>query len=147
MRDGLGGASWRVAVFMAVCLFFTFALFAMFSQLRFQKEQAYGAEFSNVSGLKDGNFVRIAGVEVGKVKKITVKSDSTVAVEFTADESVVITQGTKAVIRYADLIGGRYLSLEEGAGGTDMVRPGGTIPLANTAPALDLDALIGGFRP
>ena len=25
--------------------------------------------------------------------------------------------------------------------------PGGTIPLAHTQPALDLDALIGGFRP
>ena len=68
-------------------------------------------------------------------------------VEFTADDSVVLTEGSRAVIRYDDLIGGRYLALEEGAGGTKKLNPGDTIPLAQTAPALDLDALIGGFRP
>ena len=43
--------------------------------------------------------------------------------------------------------GDRYLALEEGAGGTEPLRSGATIPLAHTAPALDLDALVGGFRP
>ena len=68
-------------------------------------------------------------------------------VEFTADDSVVLTEGTRAVIRYDNLIGGRYLALEEGAGGLKTLNPGETIPLDRTAPALDLDALIGGFRP
>jgi phospholipid/cholesterol/gamma-HCH transport system substrate-binding protein len=147
MKDKLGPAIWRLTVFVVVCLFFTFALFAVFSQLRFGKEHTYTALFANVSGLEEGNFVRIAGVEVGKVKKISVHRDTTVAVEFSADDSVVLTEGSRAVIRYADLIGGRYLSLEEGTGATATVPPGATIPLANTAPALDLDALIGGFRP
>ena len=38
-------------------------------------------------------------------------------VEFSADDSVVLTEGTRAVIRYDNLIGDRYLALEEGAGG------------------------------
>jgi phospholipid/cholesterol/gamma-HCH transport system substrate-binding protein len=70
-----------------------------------------------------------------------------VRVEFTADKSVILTDGTRAVLRYDNLFGDRYLALEEGAGGVRPVRPGQTIPLARTAPALDLDALIGGFRP
>jgi phospholipid/cholesterol/gamma-HCH transport system substrate-binding protein len=37
--------------------------------------------------------------------------------------------------------------LDEGAGGTKVLQPGGTIPLANTAPSLDLDSLTGGLRP
>ena len=60
---------------------------------------------------------------------------------------MVLTEGSRAVIRYDDLIGGRYLALEEGAGSTKKLNPGDTIPLARTSPALDLDALIGGFRP
>jgi len=60
---------------------------------------------------------------------------------------VVLTEGSRAVIRYDDLIGGRYLALEEGTGGTKKLNAGDTIPLARTSPALDLDALIGGFRP
>jgi phospholipid/cholesterol/gamma-HCH transport system substrate-binding protein len=122
-------------------------LLAIFAQLRFDKAQSYQAMFSNVSGLEQGQFVRIAGVEVGKVKSIKVRDDATVDVKFTTDKSVVLTEGTKAVIRYENLTGDRFVALEEGAGGTRKLNAGETIPLARTEPALDLDALIGGFRP
>ncbi len=147
MKDNLGGATWRLAIFLMVCLLGVFALFAVFGQLRFEKARDYHAHFANVSGLEANDFVRIAGVEVGKVKKIGVNDDGTLTVDFTADDSVVLTEGSRAVIRYDDLIGGRYLALVEGAGGTKRLNPGSTIPLAQTEPALDLDALIGGFRP
>ena len=147
MRDNLGGASWRLAIFLTVCVLGIFAMFAIFAQLRFQNETTYRAQFTNVTGLQADQFVRIAGVEVGKVQKITIEPDTTALVEFSADDSVVLTQGSRAVFRYADLIGGRYLSLEEGAGDARVLRAGETIPVARTAPALDLDALIGGFRP
>jgi phospholipid/cholesterol/gamma-HCH transport system substrate-binding protein len=141
-------AAVRLGVFLAVCLLGVFALYAVFGQLRFgEKTNTYKAEFLNVTGLENGDFVRIAGVEVGQVEKISIQADTTALVEFTANDSVVLTDGNRAVIRYDDLIGGRYLSLVEGAGGTTRVKPGDTIPLARTSPALDLDALIGGFRP
>lgn len=123
------------------------ALIAVFGQLRFERQETFRAVFSTISGLAEGNFVRIAGVEVGKVKNLTLQQDSTVLVDFTTDSSVVLTKGTRAVIRYDDLIGGRFLALEEGAGDLTKLSAGETIPLANTAPALDLDVLIGGFRP
>ncbi|BBX15257.1 mammalian cell entry protein [Mycolicibacterium duvalii] len=140
--------AWRLAVFLTVCLLGVFGLFAVFGQMRFgEKTHTYKAEFTNVTGLENGDFVRIAGVEVGQVKNVAIQPDTTAMVEFTADQSVVLTEGSRAVIRYDDLIGGRYLALQEGAGATTTLKPGATIPLARTAPALDLDALIGGFRP
>jgi phospholipid/cholesterol/gamma-HCH transport system substrate-binding protein len=147
MRGSLSGAVWRLGIFLTVCAFFLFSMFAVFSHLRFDRENHYSAVFTNVSGLQAGQFVRIGGVEVGKVQSVVIQPDTTVVVDFGVDESVVLTHGTRAVIRYDDLIGGRYLALEEGAGGTRRLPPGGTIPLSNTSPALDLDALIGGFRP
>lgn len=147
MRENVRGVIWRLAIFMAVCGLGLFAMLAVFAQLRFGTEAMYKAQFTNVSGLENGNFVRIAGVEVGKVKKIVIEDDGTALVEFGTDDSVVLTEGSRAVIRYQNLIGGRYLALEEGAGGSRRLMPGDTIPLARTSPALDLDALIGGFRP
>lgn len=147
MRFNLAGTVRRLVVFIVVCSFFSFALFAVFGKLRFSAETGYDAIFTNASGLKTGQFVRIAGVEVGKIESLHIEPDTTVKVAFTADPSVVITEGTRAVIRYDDLIGGRYMALEEGVGGVKTIRPGDTIPVANTSPALDLDALIGGFRP
>jgi phospholipid/cholesterol/gamma-HCH transport system substrate-binding protein len=140
-------AAWRLGIFLAVCLLGAFALVTVFGEFRFEKGKNYIAEFANVTGLKNGDIVRIAGVEVGKVQQITVNRDATVRVEFSADESVILTDGSRAVIRYDDLIGNRFLALEEGAGGVKPLKPGDTIPLARTEPALDLDALIGGFRP
>ncbi|WP_123025430.1 virulence factor Mce family protein [Mycolicibacterium stellerae] len=138
----------RLGVFLVVCLFGVFGVYAVFGNLRFGEEtNGYRAEFTNVTGLEKGDFVRIAGVEVGQVKGVEIQPDTTALVDFTADRSVVLTEGSRAVIRYDDLIGGRYLGLEEGAGSTIKLRPGGTIPMARTSPALDLDALIGGFRP
>jgi phospholipid/cholesterol/gamma-HCH transport system substrate-binding protein len=147
MKEDLRGVLWRVAIFLVVCFMGIFAIVAVFGQLRFQDENTYKAIFTNVSGLKDGNFVRVAGVEVGKVKTITVRDDTTVDVEFAVDKSVVLTEGNKAVVRYQNLTGERYLALDEGAGGVKRLTPGQTIPLDKTQPALDLEALIGGFRP
>lgn len=147
MKNNLSGVIWRIAVFMTVCALGTFALLAVFAQLRFQPEDVYKAEFTNVTGLEEGNFIRIAGVEVGKVKQISIRPDNVAVVEFSADASVVLTRGTRAAIRYENLIGDRYMALEEGAGGTEQLAAGQSIPITQTAPALDLDALLGGFRP
>ncbi|KLO42442.1 mammalian cell entry protein [Mycobacterium nebraskense] len=132
---------------MVCCALGTFALLAIFAQLRFQEGRTYKAEFTNVTGLANGNFVRIAGVEVGKVQNISIENNTVAVVEFSADDSVVLTKGSRAAIRYENLIGGRYLALEEGAGSVEKLNSGETIPLSQTEPALDLDALIGGFRP
>lgn len=147
MRDNLRGVVLRLGVFLAVCALTAFALVAVFGEVRFAAGKTYYAEFTNVSNLRQGKLVRIAGVEVGKVTKISINPDATVRVAFTAEDSVTLTEGTQAVIRYDNLFGDRYLALEEGAGGLAVLRPGQTIPLARTKPALDLDALIGGFKP
>lgn len=147
MQHNFAGVLWRLGAFAAVCLAFATAMFLVFGQLRFQPETTYKAKFSDASGLANGNFVRIAGVEVGKVKNVSVLDDSSVLVEFSADPSVVLTEGSKAVVRWQNLVGGRYLALEEGAGGVKRLHPGDTIPASRTDPALDLDTLVGGFRP
>jgi len=137
----------RVALFTVLCLVSTFVLVTVFGQFRFDSRVSYSAVFTNVSGLKGGNFVRIAGVEVGKVKDMTLHKDGTVTVDFAIDKGLVLTDGTKAAVRYENLIGDRYLSLEEGPGSVRKLQPGQTIPLDRTSPALDVGALIGGFRP
>ncbi len=146
-RKSIIGTVVRVVLFTAMCLVFMFALVTVFGQFRFDSRSSYSAVFTNVSGLKGGNFVRIAGVEVGKVKDLTLHRDGTVTVDFAIDKGLKLTEGTKAAVRYENLIGDRYLALEDGPGSVRLLQPGQTIPLARTSPALDVDALIGGFRP
>lgn len=147
MRDNLRATVWRLAVFLTVCFLGAFALLAVFAQFRFGAGTTYNAIFTNVTGLKSGDFVRVAGVEVGKVGDVKINRDATVRVEFSAANTVNVTEGTRAIIRYDNVIGGRFLALEEGAGGPARLQPGATIPVVRTAPALDLDSVIGGFKP
>jgi len=134
MGKHLRGTLWRLAIYVTICALFVLAVFAVFGQFRFgQRENVYNAIFSTVSGLKNGDFVRIAGVEVGKVTDISINDDGTVRVEFAARDSVMLTKGTRANIQYQDLVGGRYLALEEGAGGVERLKPGDAIPIGAIA--------------
>ncbi|MGV1087218.1 MAG: MCE family protein [Mycobacterium sp.] len=144
------GTAIKLAIFSFVLLLCSALLIVVFGQLRFQRYHDYTAEFSNGSGLKGGDFVRAGGVEVGKVRGVKLSENGQrVLVDMEVDRSLPLYQSSTAQIRYANLIGDRFVNLDRGAGeGADRVLPpGGFIPVARTQPALDLDALIGGFKP
>lgn len=147
MKNNFKAAAWRLGVLLTLCSAVAFCLLSVFAEFRFGGGKDYFAEFTNVSGLKNGDVVRIAGVEVGKVEEIAFNADATVRVKFAANDSVALTTGSRAAIRYDNVFGGRYLALQEGAGGVQTLAPGQTIPTTRTEPALDLDSVIGGFKP
>jgi phospholipid/cholesterol/gamma-HCH transport system substrate-binding protein len=91
--------------------------------------------------------VRVAGLRVGTVKGVSLRPDRTVLVKFDADRSIRLTTGTKVAIRYLNLVGDRYLELVDTPGSTMLLSPGSEIPEDRTAPALDLDLLLGGLKP
>src|SRR6201993_600654 len=140
----------RLGIFSVVLLLFTAMIIVVFGQMRFDRTSGYTAEFNNISGLRPGQFVRASGGEIGKVSAVRlVDAGRRARVDFSVDRSVPLYQSTTAQIRYLNLIGDRYLELKRGEGeGSDRVlAPGGFIPVSRTQPALDLDALIGGFKP
>ncbi|MGY4708811.1 MCE family protein [Mycolicibacterium sp. CBM1] len=137
----------KLAVSALVLLLFTAVIVVVFGQIRFDRTDSYSAIFVNTSGLRAGQFVRASGVEVGKVSDVElIDDDQRVRVDFEVNHDLPLYQGTMAAIRYADVVGNRYLELKRGDS-DKRLPPGGTIELASTSPALDLDALIGSFRP
>jgi phospholipid/cholesterol/gamma-HCH transport system substrate-binding protein len=141
------GTAIKLGAFALVLLMFTAIIIVVFGQLRFDRTTGYTAIFKNASGLRAGQFVRASGVEVGKVSNVELINGGTEAkIDFDVDRSLPLFQGTTASIRYLNLIGDRYLELKRGDD-EKRLPAGGTIPIERTQPALDLDALIGGFRP
>ena len=112
---------------------------------------AYHATFGGpdgVSGLRVGNTVRVAGVPVGRITGVRLVDATHVDVTFTANDDQTLTSHTWATVRYANLLGQRFLALSEsGAGPATPLPHGATIPQERTAPALSLTALFNGFRP
>jgi len=101
-----------------------------------------------VSGLRGGNPVRVSGVAVGKVSGVKLLDATHAQVTFTANHNQQLTSNTWAVVRYANLLGQRYLALtQSGPSPGAPLKAGATIPAQHTAPALSLTGLFNGFRP
>lgn len=141
------GTAIKLGVFCAVMLLLTGALFAIFGQYRTGSSNDYSAVFTDVSSLKTGDSVRVSGIRVGTVHDVSLRPDNTVVVSFDASTDIVLTTGTKAAVRYLNLVGDRYLELLDGPGSTRVAGPGSEIPAERTEPALDLDLLLGGLKP
>jgi len=147
MRGSLGPTLVKFGVFAIVMSLLTLFLFFTFGQYRTGAVTGYSALFNDASRLKAGASVRVAGVRVGTVNGVALQPDKKVVVKFDADRSVVLTDGTKAAVRYLNLVGDRYLELVDGPGSTRRLGAGGQIDVSHTAPALDLDLLLGGLKP
>lgn len=106
----------------------------------------YTADFADVSGLRVGDDVRVAGVRVGRVESIAVEADGArVGLEITREQPVLST--TDLVMRYQNLLGQRYLALVQGPKRGPVLTPGSAIPRSHTSPGFDLTELLNGFRP
>ncbi|MGW0248174.1 MCE family protein [Nocardia goodfellowii] len=137
----------KLTIFTLVMTLIFAGLVVVFSQMRFSREYAYHAVFTSSSGMLPGAKVRIAGVPVGSVTEVKVGKDNLAHVEFDVDRRYRLLTSTRATIKYENLVGDRYLELLEGPGDAETLREGGTIGKEKTAPALDLDMLLGGFKP
>ncbi|WP_405167511.1 MCE family protein [Nocardia sp. NBC_01499] len=137
----------KLVIFTLVMALVFAGLVIVFSQMRFAREYGYHAVFTSSSGMLPGSKVRIAGVPVGSVSSVKVGKDNLAHVDFDVDRKYRLLTSTRATVRYENLVGDRYLELLEGPGTTDALPDGGTIDKDKTAPALDLDMLLGGFRP
>ena len=137
----------KFTAFAVVMVLLSAFLVLVFGQYRSGDTNSYSAVFADSSGVHTGDSVRVAGVEVGKVRGVHLRDDDKVVVDFDADRSIVLTGGTKAAVRYLNLVGDRYLELADGPGSTRVLSSGAQIPLQQTTPALDLDQLLGGLKP
>jgi phospholipid/cholesterol/gamma-HCH transport system substrate-binding protein len=138
----------KLIIFLVVTSLATYVLAATIANTSFGSTTSYQADFQDVIGLQLGDDVRIAGVRVGSITDIKIVKHNTAQVSFTVQKNRPLPKSTEAHLRYRNLIGQRYLDIEQGAGDpNDMLKKNGTIPESQTFPALDLTALFQGFKP
>ena len=111
-----------------------------------QKYLSYEAVFKNISGLRVGSEVRLAGVVVGSVTKTTVRTDGKILVNFEVLERYKdqMREDSVATIGMIGLLGDRSLDLTAGTPQKPILPPGGLV--AATEP-LDLQELIARAAP
>lgn len=96
------------------------------------------AIFSNSGGVKEGSSIVIAGVEVGRVKNITLENYQA-KITLTLPRGIQIQEDAIASIKTKGLVGEKYIEIIPGAS-EKFLSPGERI--RETQPSVDLEELI-----
>ncbi|UMO99344.1 MCE family protein [Amycolatopsis sp. EV170708-02-1] len=107
----------------------------------------YTARFTDATSVNPGDEVRMSGVRIGQVDSVGVVERRLADVRFSVENKRRLTAGATVTIRYRNLVGQRYLSIDPGPAGPAVLEEGALIPPERTHPALDLTALFNGFKP
>ena len=101
------------------------------------------ARFKDVTGLKNGAYVEMAGVRIGRVSRIALDAkDNTALVTLNIQKGVRLTDDTIASIKTSGLIGDKYVKISPG-GSDEKLAPGGLI--TDTESSVDIGDLIGKY--
>ncbi len=101
------------------------------------------AKFTSASGLKQGAYVEMAGVPVGKVKDIIFDPEDFLAVvDISVPTNITIPDDSIASIRTAGIIGDKFIKISPG-GSDQYVEPGNEI--IETEPSVNLEELISKY--
>jgi phospholipid/cholesterol/gamma-HCH transport system substrate-binding protein len=147
-RKSIAGPLAKSIAFVVVTVSATAVLAISIADTGVGRMVGYKARFTDVTGLNAGDGVRIAGVRVGQVDRIEVVDHRIAQVAFSVRSDRRLPASATATVKYLNLVGQRYLELAQGVGPVgEGLRPGATIPLERTTPALDLTQLFNGFQP
>lgn len=100
------------------------------------------AEFDNVSGVKKGATVQIAGVVVGEVSNITLNDDEVAVLSLKLGNGLEIPVDSMASVKSQGIIGDKYIQLSLG-GDDELFKPGEV--LLETESSLDIESLVSKF--
>ncbi len=92
----------------------------------FEKKVLYKTYLTSITGLKVGDPVRLAGVDVGKIDSITIL-DEKIQIDFEVKPGTKIKTDTVAGLRLTNLLGGQFLGLSFGSPSAPLLPPGGTV--------------------
>lgn len=136
-----------LCVFVTVCFALIWTVFVTLQRNVSGPTKSYAALFTDVSGLKVGDEVRMAGVRVGRVDAVAL-GDADARVDFQVESEQVLYGNTKAAIVYQNIIGQRYVGLSLAEFNDPAVLPAGAvIPVEHTEPSFDISNLLNGFEP
>lgn len=147
-RKSIRGPLVKSIIFIVVTSLTTAVLALSIAGTGVGNSVGYSAKFTDVTGLNTGDTIRIAGVRVGEVRSIRVTDRRVALVHFSVRADRRLPASVTATIKYLNLVGQRYIELDQGVGPMGATLPhGATIPLERTTPALNLTQLFNGFQP
>lgn len=135
------------SIFAVIAIVLTYTIWSTLQRSVPGETETYSATFTDVMGVRVGDDVRMAGVRVGRIDSIEFEPDYQARLVLRIEKRQRLTDTTRALVRYQNLIGQRYIALLPGEEKGAEVAPGSHIPVERTEPSFDVSALLSGFEP
>lgn len=105
--------------------------------------------FNEATQLAEQSDVRIAGVNIGKVRSIELapNGEQALATIDIEDQYAPLPKSTRAILRTKTLLGETYVELTSGSRSGPELEDGGTLPAAQVAQSVQLDEIFRTFNP
>jgi phospholipid/cholesterol/gamma-HCH transport system substrate-binding protein len=130
----------RLGVFVALAVLAAVLIMEIVGVGRFQPGYQLKALFNTAQDLKEGDRVRLAGVEVGRVEQIAPDyASSKVLVTMKLRRDAEIKTDTLATIKFTGLMGQSFVSLDFGSAKAPLATPGAML---KTTEQPDLNAMM-----
>lgn len=113
-----------------------------FSVFAGDRSYTVSAEFDNISGLKVGAILEIAGVNVGRISAVSLGKNERAHVEMQINKGVPVSEDAIASVRTQGIIGDKYIRISQG-GSDVMLKDGGRI--SETESAVDLEEMVSKY--
>src|SRR6185503_6284601 len=108
----------RLGIFVALAVVATVVIIEMLGgPEHFMRGYRLKAQFNNVQELKEGDRVKMAGVEVGRVEKIQLEGEKALVI-MKMKHNVRVKTDSVAMIKFTGLMGQNYVSLDFGTAST-----------------------------
>ncbi|MFF5258384.1 MCE family protein [Actinomadura viridis] len=137
------GVILKFLVFVAVTGLLTFFIGQQILAAGFNDRYRLTATFDDVTGLLEGDLVKVAGAPVGQVTGIEVRRGKAV-VALEVDREVRVPDDSTAAIRWRNVMGQRVVYLEPGRSRTRL-DDGARVP--HTRSVVDLGAIVNSLGP
>ncbi|PHV65256.1 MCE family protein [Williamsia muralis] len=135
---GMGRLSrrfWQAIAIVVAVLIVLVVVYVGFQKVAYKTYTAY---FASVNSMYEGDAVKILGVTVGSVGKITPR-DGDVKVELKVDRDQTIPADAEALVVAQSLVSGRFVQLTPVYEGGPALKDGGAIPMERTAVPVEWD--------
>jgi len=136
----------KVLIFSVVAVLMTIGLgVKLANTMLFADAYKLEAAFSDATGVLRGDAVKLAGVDIGRVKGFHIE-DGAAIVDFTVEDDISLPTDSTAALRWRNVLGQRFLYVYPGTD-NETFEDGDRIPVEQTRDVADIGELLNKAGP
>ncbi len=129
------------AIVLVIASFFVYFAYETSGQ-KIKEGYEVLARFGDISGITSGSDVKLNGIKIGTVQKVSIDKDYQASITLLIKDNIKIPEDSSLTVTTDGIMGNKYIAVNAGFS-SEMIKPGAEIE--KTKSAMNLESLIENF--